>query len=315
MTRLVLTAQSMRALVSDTQPPFAALAEVADPRPRSDHAVVEVRAFSLNRGETRRLESLPEGTITGWDLAGVVATPAADGSGPSAGMRVVGVLGAGAWAELAAVPTEALAELPDTVSFEQAATLPVAGLTALRALEIGGFVVGKRVLVTGASGGVGRFAIQLAKLAGAHVTAIARRTAGLNRLGADEVLEELQPGGQPFDVILDAIGGPVLGVGLQRIAPRGVVVSFASTVTEPVSYPTRELFARAPGARLYGLYIFDELQHTRSARDDLRRLAELVSLGSLAPQIDLVCSWREAGVAIEALLDRRVAGKAVLTVD
>ena len=69
------------------------------------------------------------------------------------------------------VPTEFLAELPEGISFAQAATLPVAGLTALRALEIGGFVLGKRVLVTGASGGVGRFAIQLAALAGAHVTA------------------------------------------------------------------------------------------------------------------------------------------------
>ena len=73
------------------------------------------------------------------------------------------------------------------MTFEQAATLPVAGLTALRALELGGFVLGKRVAVTGASGGVGRFAIQLAKLAGAHVTAIARRTEGLAELGADEV--------------------------------------------------------------------------------------------------------------------------------
>ena len=74
-----------------------------------------------------------------------------------------------------------LAELPDGVSFEQASTLPVAGLTAFRALELGGFVLGRRVLVTGASGGVGRFAIQLAKLGGAHVTAVARRTAGLAR--------------------------------------------------------------------------------------------------------------------------------------
>ena len=202
-------------------------------------------------------------------------------------------------------------ELPDAVSFEQASTLPVAGLTALRALEIGGFVLGKRVLVTGASGGVGRFAIQLAKLAGAHVTAVARRTEGLRELGADAVLEDLEPGGETFDVILDAVGGPMLGLALESVAPRGTVVSFASTITEPVSFPTRELFARAPGARLYGLYIFAELQHTRSASADLRRLAELVAAGRLDPQIDIVRSWHDAGEAIEALLGRRVAGKAV----
>jgi NADPH:quinone reductase-like Zn-dependent oxidoreductase len=94
-----------------------------------------------------------------------------------------------------------------------------------------------------------------------------------------------------------------------------VVVSFGATVTEPVSYPTRELFARAPGAQLHGFYIFEELEHTRSAAADLRRLAELVSSGRLDPQIDVTLSWTEAAAAVQALLERRVAGKAVLTVD
>ncbi|HTT27837.1 MAG TPA: zinc-binding dehydrogenase [Solirubrobacteraceae bacterium] len=305
----------MRALVSKESSPFAEIAEVPDPRPTHNQALVEVRAFSLNRGETRRLESLEPGTVTGWDVAGVVKEPAADGSGPQVGARVVGLMPAGAWAERAAVGTDWVAELPDAVSFEQAAALPVAGITALRALEVGGYVVDKRVLVTGASGGVGRFAIQLAKLAGAHVTGMARRTEGLNQLGADEVTTEIDLHGPIYDVVVDGVGGGVLGAAIQRVAPGGVVVSFASTIPEPVSYPARELFARAPRARLYGLYVFAELQHTQTCSSDLTRLAELVAAGKLDPQIDVTLSWNDAGQAIQALLDRRVNGKAVLTVD
>jgi NADPH2:quinone reductase len=307
---------SMHALVSRPDAPFAEMAEVPDPSPLPDEAVVAVHAFSLNRGECNRLRTMPPGTVAGWDLAGEVVETAADGTGPEVGTRVVGLVLSGAWAEHVAVPTEFLAELPEGISYAQASALPVAGLTALRSLEQGGFVLDKRVLVTGASGGVGRFAIQLAHLAGARVTAFARRTAGLAELGADEVVSELEPDPThpTFDVILDAIGGPVLGTCLQRVAPGGTVVSFASTITDPVSYPTRQLFARAPGARLYGLYIFAELRHTRTGSADLRRLAELVASGRLDPQIDITEPWGQAADAIRALLDRQVAGKAVLTI-
>jgi NADPH2:quinone reductase len=305
----------VRALVSRQSAPYAELAEASDPAPLPDEALVEVKAISLNRGETRRLAQLEPGTITGWDLAGTVRRAAADGSGPPEGARVVGLKNAGAWAEFAAVKTERLAELPDGITLEQAATLPVAGLTALRSLEVVGFVLGKRVLVTGASGGVGRFAIQLAKLAGAHVTGISRRTEGLKELGADELAPEIDLDGPVYEAILDAVGGPVLGAALQRVAPGGTVVSFASTVTEPVSYPARELFARAPRAKLYAFYVFDIIDHTRSGATDLRRLADLVAAGKLDPQIDLTLPWSDAAEAIEALLDRRVNGKAVLRVE
>jgi NADPH:quinone reductase-like Zn-dependent oxidoreductase len=304
----------MRALVSKQSAPFAELADVPDPEPRPDEALVEVKAISLNRGETRRLETLEPGTVTGWDLAGTVRRAAQDG-GPREGTRVVGLMNPGAWAELAAVKLEHLAELPEGISFEQAAALPVAGLTALRALEVVGFVLGKRVLVTGASGGVGRFAIQLAKLGGAHVTGIARRTEGLKELGADELAPEIDLDGPIYEAIIDGVGGPVLGAAIQRVAPGGTIVSFASTVTDPVSYPSRELFARAPRARVYGFYLFGELEHTRSGRTDLRRLADQVAEGRLDPQIDLTLPWTDAAQAIDALLDRRVNGKAVLRVE
>jgi NADPH:quinone reductase-like Zn-dependent oxidoreductase len=305
-----------RAVVVDPEAPGRlVIRPVPEPLPDRNEAGVRVRAFSLNRGEVRRAGMAAPGWRPGWDLAGEVERAAADGSGPRAGARVVGLLSEGAWAERVVVPTHALAELPDKVTSSQAATFPVAGLTALHALGKGGLLLGRRVLVTGATGGVGDFAVQLARLAGAHVTALARRgdqVAGLRQLGAhDVVVGDEIPASPRHDVVIDSVGGRTLGTALAALERGGVCVTLGVSAAAEVTFDTRQFFLTGR-TTLYGFYLFTELG-SEPASVGLRRLAELVAAGQLAPHISLERPWSEIGQVAQDLMARRFPGKAVLT--
>jgi NADPH:quinone reductase len=307
-----------RAVVVDPEAPGRlVIRPVPEPVPDRSEAVVRVRAVSLNRGEVRRSTMAVAGWRPGWDLAGEVERAATDGSGPRVGTRVVGLLPEGAWAERVAVPTHALAELPDKVTVSEAATLPVAGLTALYALAKGGSILARRVLVTGATGGVGDFAVQLARLAGAHVTASARRAdqvPALRQLGADEVVvgEEIPPTPK-YDLVLESVGGRTLGTALAALERGGVCVTFGVSAAAEVTFDARQFFVTGR-TTLYGFYIFTDLG-SEPASVGLRRLADLVEAGRLAPHISLERPWGEVGQVAQQLLARRFPGKAVLTLD
>jgi NADPH:quinone reductase len=304
----------MLALVADTDSPSGlTLREVPEPEPGPDEVLVEQHATSINRGEVRRLPERPRGYVTGWDVAGTVLEPAQTG-GPPQGARVTGIVGNGAWAERVAVPTDAIAEIPGALDFARAATLPVAGLTALRALARGGMLLGRRVLITGGAGGVGRFAIQLAHRAGAHVTAVvgsSERARGLAELGADAVITGFDPDGGRFDLILESAGGDSLAAALNRVEPGGTIVAFGNSSGEPTSFDISSFYGQ-PGAQLYAFMVFDEIRIRRSGPADLRTLAELVADGQLETEVTLEADWREPDDAMRALMERRVGGKAVL---
>lgn len=221
---------SKHAIVVDPDAPARlALREVEAADPAPDQALVRVATVSLNRGEVTFGVRGPAGARMGYDLAGTVERAAADGAGPAVGARVVGIARrAGSWAEEVAVPTRDLAVLPDGVSFAQAATLPVAGLTALRAVGRAGDLLGRAALVTGASGGVGLFATRLAALAGARVVGQARRPefdAVIRAAGADEVVTSDDIGAAatfgPYDLIVDVVGGGHSGRGPGAAGPVG----------------------------------------------------------------------------------------------
>lgn len=306
----------MRGFITDSAAPggLRLADDFAEPQPRPDECVVEVRAFSINYGETILLEERPDGWRPGQDIAGTVVRRAADGSGPPEGTRVVAYLDWEGWAERVPAPTRVVAALDDLVSFEQAATLPVAGLTALRALREGGAILGRNVLVTGATGGVGQFAVQLALAAGATVTAqVGRpsRAAEARELGACHVVTTLEdPGLGPFHLVLDGVGGPLLAQAVHRMAPGGTLAAYGRVGGAVSQISVSDFYRQAWNARIVG-FISPVPEETKG--EDLAILAGLVADGRLRPRIGLTLGWEKTAEAFAALGRREVRGKVVLT--
>jgi NADPH:quinone reductase-like Zn-dependent oxidoreductase len=289
------------------------VAEVDDPQPAPGHAVVEVAAFSINRGETYQLEHPRSAWRPGKDLAGTVLAAAPDGSGPALGTRVVGHADAGAWAERALVPIDRLAELPDEVSFETAAALPLAGLTALRLLRVAGPLPSRKVLLTGASGGVGHYFVELASSQGALVTAVtgsSGRGRRLIELGAIDVVREVTDTAGPFDVAIESVGGQSTRAAWHRLEQHGLLIWIGQASRTP---PALDYFDW-DGAMSVTIRKFNYLDSSHTEAEDLATLVRLVATGRLHPELGLVEDWARTGEAIAQLLDRQVRGNAVLTI-
>lgn len=311
---------SIRAVVVDSNAPaHLTIASVDAPTPGPGDVLIRVHALSLNRGEVRGAQNSRPGSRPGWDVAGVVEQAAGDGTGPKQGDRVVGMLRTGAWAELVSIPSTNVAGLPDNVSFEDASTLPVAGLTALFALDRADGLLERNVLVTGASGGVGHFGVQMAVHAGAKVTGLVRQEkhaqavhdAGADNVVADETGEAARAFG-PFNHILESVGGPVLASSISMLAPSGHCIVYGVSAGGPLTIDSA-VFLRTRG-QVSGLAVFTEIAR-ETAAVGLARLARMVGAGTLKPLIAVEANWKDIGNVAQQLLDRSYPGKAVLLVN
>jgi NADPH2:quinone reductase len=294
----------MLAIVTSPETP-GRLIVIDRPAPRSAPgiAVVRVRASSINRGETRLIPSRPNAWAPGQDVAGIVEHAAPDG-GPEVGTRVVGLADGGSWSELVGVPVERLAVLPDAVTDEVAASLPVAGLTALRALRALGDVIGRNVLITGVRGASGNVAAQLARAAGANVTGLAR---GLVAFAGIRIATSLGDADR-FDGIIDTVGGEVLARALGHLTPHAKAVTFAGGAPAPIGLGT---FAGVPGS-LEALFVYGA---PGRFDDDLATLVRFVADGRLAPHIDRTVAMADVNEGLAALEAGGINGKIVLIRD
>jgi NADPH2:quinone reductase len=302
----------MRAFLPSGDQALVALRDVEVPTPAADEALVGVEAFSVNRGEILLLAAGRQDP-PGKDIAGRVLQAAADGNGPAAGTRVVAHVEGGGWAEQVRVPSGRMAVLPDEVSTDAAAALPLAGLTALRLLRAAGGVAGRRLLLTGASGGVGHYLVELAAAVGVRVTAVTSTPARGEKLlerGADAVVTSVEEADGPFDVAIESVGGDVFGQALLKLGRDGLMLWFGQASREPAK---ADFFALPEGpidVTIRSLHYWTEADRDR---EDLATLVHLVATGRLHPEIGETADWTETPRVLASVRDRRVRGNAVLT--
>lgn len=213
---------------------------IPDPVPADHEVLVEVEAFAPNPGDLAAVRSAPPGSVPGWDGAGRVVRPAADGSGPRLGARVLFLGGSGGWAQLRALPVSTVATAPEEVPAPQLAALPVPVTSALRAVRRLGSLIGRRLLVVGANSAVGSAAVQIGARAGADVVGVARNRdthAELLRLGAAEVHTEVHEVTEKVHGAIDVVGGPHLVAAYEALAAGGTVVALGHSAGEEEHFP------------------------------------------------------------------------------
>lgn len=305
------------------------LKDVPRPQVDADTLLVRVRAASVNALDWHSLRMpplfrvmfktglrQPKRAIPGMDVAGVVEAVGANVTTFKPGDEVIGHR-AGAFAQYVRGKDGSFVHKPARITFEQAAALPVAGLTALQGLRDHGQVrPGHKVLINGAGGGVGSFAVQIAKALGAHVTAVtgARSIELVRSLGADRVIdrsrEDFTKKGDRYDVILDVSADRSFSDYRRALTAEGTLVMAGAPHGGFTKIIFRMLRRRLLSDRVKPQRLASFM--AKHSSDDLRALADLVSAGKLTPVVDRVFPLADAGAAVRYLAERRAQGKIVL---
>ncbi len=322
----------MRAIMRDSYGIDLTLQDVETPTPGDDEVLLRVHSSSVNMGDRLMMKGTPYvmrlGTGLfrprqrgqGMDVAGTVEAVGARVTDRAVGDAVYGeVTGGAAWAELAVAPAAKLASAPSAVPLEELGALPVAAMTALQAVRDHGRVQpGQRVLINGASGSVGSYAVQIAAADGAEVTAVcsAANAQRARDLGASHVIdygtEDFLATDEPYDVLIDVAGSRPVGATLKAVKPEGAYVTVGAQMDDPWFRPLARLLwtsLRGPFSRpRVVVYVTDV------GRESLDALTTLMDAGKLAPAYDSRCTLEELPAAMRELEAGTRRGKVLITV-
>jgi NADPH:quinone reductase-like Zn-dependent oxidoreductase len=323
---------TMRAIVQSAygSPDVFSLAQIRIPEVADNQVLVRVHAAGLDRGTWHLMVGQPyvlrlalgfrkpKRPVPGLDLAGTVIAVGSAVTKFSPGEEVFGT-GHGSFAEYAVAPEDQLARKPRSLSFEQAAVVPVSGLTALQALtDVGRLQPGQRVLIIGASGGVGSYAVQLAKALGAEVTGVSS-TAKLDlarSLGADHVIdytrEDFAGGADRYDLIIDIAGNPTLSRLRRALTPTGTAVIVGGEQGGRLTGGLDRQFRALALSRLVRQRLTFFVSKERGS--DLERLTEFIEAGKLTPSIDQIFSLDQVPEAMRHLAAGKARGKIAITI-
>ena len=310
-------------------PDVLRLQEVQKPTPKPDQVLIKVQAVSINAADLHLLTGTPvimrivtglrkpKRSILGSDVAGIVEAVGSDVKNFRVGDAVLGDLasdGLGGFAEYLCAPEKVLVIKPANVPFDQAAAAPMASVTALQALQKGGIQAGKRVLINGASGGVGTFAVQIAKALGAHVTAVCspRNVDQARTLGADVVIDysqqDVTQSGQQYDIILGVNGYHSLADYKRVLTPTGSYIAIGGTDQQIFeALLLGGLQSRKNGKRISSLMASPNAE-------DLSTVVELMQSGKVSAVLDRCFPLSEAVQALGYVNDGHARGKVVMMV-
>ena len=317
----------MKAIVYTTygSPDVLELKEVEKPAPKDGEVLVKIHAAATNPLDWHKMRAdpflvrlsdglrKPKDPRLGADIAGTVEALGRNATDLQIGDAVFGEIGAGGFAEYVCVPAKSVVPKPTNLSFAEAAAVPVAALTALQGLrDTGKLQTGQKVLVNGASGGVGTFAVQMAKAFGAEVSGVCsgRNVELVRSIGADHVIDYTQTdftrSGQKYDLILDAVGNCSVAGYRRALTPQGAVAVAGFTT---IARMLQVALLGAWGRQKIRLFL------ARPNQEDLQVLRDLLEAGKVVPVIDRTYPLAQTADAIRYLETGRARGKVVILME